>query len=144
MHSGANVEPLRDCERVPRQDSRGKADFLTIRASPTIFVPTAQEVAKSVGRAGADRRLEDAPYGVLEHAGELVSNKALLARAWPDTFVEEANLRVQIMALRKSLGDGQGGARYIKNVPGRGYCFVAPVVGHGQPAPWEPVPVAEE
>jgi hypothetical protein len=37
------------------------------------------------------------------------------------------------MALRKSLGDGQGGARYIQNVPGRGYCFVAPVVGHGQP-----------
>jgi predicted ATPase/DNA-binding winged helix-turn-helix (wHTH) protein len=71
--------------------------------------------------------------GLVEHAGELVSNKDLLARTWPDTFVEEANLRVQVMALRKALGDGQGGARYIKNVPGRGYCFVAPVVGRGQP-----------
>ncbi len=70
---------------------------------------------------------------LVEHAGELLSNKDLLARAWPDTYVEEANLRVQVMALRKSLGDGQGEARYIKNVPGRGYCFVAPVVGHGQP-----------
>ena len=70
---------------------------------------------------------------LVEHAGELVSNKDLLARGWPDTFVEEANLRVQVMALRKSLGDGQGGARYIKNVQGRGYCFVAPVVSHGQP-----------
>jgi len=70
---------------------------------------------------------------LVEHAGEPLSNKDLLARAWPDIFVEEANLRVQVMALRKSLGDGQGGARYIKNVPGRGYCFVAPVVGHGQP-----------
>jgi DNA-binding winged helix-turn-helix (wHTH) protein len=59
--------------------------------------------------------------GLVEHAGELVSNKDLLARTWPDTFVEEANLRVQVMALRKALGDGQGGARYIKNVPGRGY-----------------------
>ncbi len=63
---------------------------------------------------------------LVEHAGELLSNKDLLARAWPNTYVEEANLRVQVMALRKSLGDGQGGARYIKNVPGRGYCFVAP------------------
>jgi predicted ATPase/DNA-binding winged helix-turn-helix (wHTH) protein len=70
---------------------------------------------------------------LVEHAGELVSNKDLLARAWPDTFVEEANLRVQVMALRKSLGDCQGGARYINNVPGRGYCFVAPVVVHRQP-----------
>jgi predicted ATPase/DNA-binding winged helix-turn-helix (wHTH) protein len=70
---------------------------------------------------------------LVEHAGELLSNKDLLARAWPDTFVEEANLRVQVMALRKSLGDGQGSARYIKNVPGRGYCFVAPVVAYGQP-----------
>src|SRR6202171_5022796 len=70
---------------------------------------------------------------LVEHAGELLSNKDLLTRAWPDTFVEEANLRVQVMALRKSLGDGQRGARYIQNVPGRGYCFVAPVVDHGQP-----------
>ena len=70
---------------------------------------------------------------LVEHAGELLSNKDLLARAWPDTYVEEANLRVQVMALRKSLGDGQGGARYINNVPGRGYCFVAPVIDHAQP-----------
>ena len=36
--SGANVESLRDRERVPLQVSRGKADFLTIRVSSTIFV----------------------------------------------------------------------------------------------------------
>jgi DNA-binding winged helix-turn-helix (wHTH) protein len=80
---------------------------------------------------------------LVEHAGELLSNKDLIARAWPDTYVEEANLRVQVMALRKSLGDGQGGARYIKNVPGRGYCFVAPVVGYGQPKT-EDQPVSED
>ena len=36
--SGANVKSLRDRERIPLQDSRGKADFLTIRVSSTIFV----------------------------------------------------------------------------------------------------------
>jgi predicted ATPase len=41
--------------------------------------------------------------------------------------VEEANLRFQMSALRKALGDGRGGARYISNIAGRGYCFVAPV-----------------
>jgi beta-lactamase class A len=40
---------------------------------------------------------------------------------WPDVTVEEANLRVHIANLRKALGDGRDGARYITNVPGRGY-----------------------
>ena len=51
----------------------------------------------------------------------------LLARVWPDTFVEEASIRVHVAALRRALGDGNAGRRYITNVPGRGYSFVAPV-----------------
>jgi len=62
-----------------------------------------------------------------ERAGEVISHKELIARAWPDVTVEEANLRGQIAALRKMLGDGLDGARYISNVAGRGYCFVAAV-----------------
>jgi ABC-type glutathione transport system ATPase component len=42
--------------------------------------------------------------------------------------VEEANLRVHVAGLRKALGDGRDGARYVANVTGRGYCFVAPVI----------------
>jgi hypothetical protein len=34
---------------------------------------------------------------------------------------------VHIANLRKALGDGRDGARYIANVPGRGYCFVAAI-----------------
>ena len=51
----------------------------------------------------------------------------LIARAWPQTFVEESNLKLQVSALRRALGDGQGGHRYVVTVPGRGYNFVAPV-----------------
>jgi len=55
---------------------------------------------------------------------------------WPDTFVEEGNLRVHIAALRRALGDGRGGNRYVANIPGRGYRFVAPVtVSAEQAAP---------
>ena len=61
--------------------------------------------------------------------GELVSKEDLIARVWPDTFVEEGNLRVHIAALRRTLGDGQAGNRYVMTVPGRGYRFVAPVRG---------------
>jgi predicted ATPase/DNA-binding winged helix-turn-helix (wHTH) protein len=64
---------------------------------------------------------------LVERAGEVVTRKELLSRVWPDVIVEEANLRVHVAGLRKALGDGHDGARYVANVPGRGYCFVAPV-----------------
>jgi DNA-binding winged helix-turn-helix (wHTH) protein len=64
---------------------------------------------------------------LVDRAGEVITRKELISRVWPDVIVEEANLRVHIAGLRKALGDGQGGARYVANVPGRGYCFVAAV-----------------
>jgi predicted ATPase/DNA-binding winged helix-turn-helix (wHTH) protein len=64
---------------------------------------------------------------LIERAGEVVGKEELIARVWPRTFVEEANLKIQVSALRRALGDGQGGNRYIVTVVGRGYNFVAPV-----------------
>jgi predicted ATPase/DNA-binding winged helix-turn-helix (wHTH) protein len=64
---------------------------------------------------------------LVEHAGEVVSKNDLIARAWPDLTVEESSLRVHIAGLRKALGDGRSGVRYITNIPSRGYCFVASV-----------------
>jgi len=63
---------------------------------------------------------------LVEREGEVVSKKELMARAWPGITVDESSLRVHIAGLRKSLGEGEGGTQYIKNVPARGYCFVAP------------------
>ena len=57
----------------------------------------------------------------------VVSKRDLIARVWPDVVVEEGSLRFHMANLRKALGDGQDGARYITTLPGRGYCFVAPV-----------------
>ncbi|WP_128921369.1 winged helix-turn-helix domain-containing protein [Bradyrhizobium nanningense] len=64
---------------------------------------------------------------LLERPGELVSKHDLMVRVWPDVFVEPANLTVHMSALRRALRDGQGGNRFIINIPGRGYCFVASV-----------------
>jgi len=69
---------------------------------------------------------------LLEHAGEVVSQKELLSRAWPDVHVGQANLRVHIAALRRALDPEGDGLRYIANVSGRGYCFVAPVQRAGE------------
>ena len=73
---------------------------------------------------------------------EVVSKRELLARVWPGVTVEEGSLRFHIAGLRKALGDGKNGARYITTLAGRGYCFVAPISrsgdranGHAAPAP---------
>ena len=70
-------------------------------------------------------RAFDILTALLERAGQVVLKEELIARAWPTTKVEEGNLKLQISALRRALGDG-GASRYIVTVPGRGYNFVAP------------------
>src|SRR5215510_3643671 len=64
---------------------------------------------------------------LVERAGEFVTNDEIVARVWPRTVVVEQNLRVHIVALRKALGDGREGAKFIVNVPNRGYQFTAQV-----------------
>ncbi|MBB3452501.1 putative ATPase [Rhizobium sp. BK313] len=63
---------------------------------------------------------------LVERAGEVVGRSELVEKVWPTVTVEDGSLRFHVAALRKALGDGKDGARYIANVPGRGYCFVAP------------------
>ena len=72
-------------------------------------------------------RALDILIALLASPNEVVSKKDLLARVWPDVTVEASSLRVHIAGLRKALGDGRCGARYIATLAGRGYCFVAPV-----------------
>ena len=63
-------------------------------------------------------RAFDILAALIERAGEVVGKEELIARAWPKTYVEEANLKIQVSALRRALGDGQGGHRYVVTVPG--------------------------
>jgi predicted ATPase/DNA-binding winged helix-turn-helix (wHTH) protein len=72
-------------------------------------------------------RAFDILVALVERAGEVVGKVELIARAWPQTHVEEANLKMHVYALRRALGDGQGGHRYVATVSGQGYHFVSPV-----------------
>nr|WP_282572300.1 winged helix-turn-helix domain-containing protein [Roseomonas acroporae] len=65
---------------------------------------------------------------LLEQSGTPVGKEALIAQVWPRTHVEEINLRVHVSALRRALGDGRDGRRYLHTVSGRGYQFVGQVV----------------
>ena len=75
----------------------------------------------------------DILIALISTPNEVVSKKDLMSRVWPDVTVEEGSLRFHMASLRKALGDGKDGARYITTLAGRGYCFVAPVSQASRP-----------
>jgi predicted ATPase/DNA-binding winged helix-turn-helix (wHTH) protein len=89
-------------------------------------------VARLLERDGAPvevgGRALDILVALVDKAGQVVSKADLLSSIWGDVNVVEGVLRTHVCSLRKAMGDGAGGMRYITAVAGRGYCFVAPVV----------------
>jgi predicted ATPase/DNA-binding winged helix-turn-helix (wHTH) protein len=72
-------------------------------------------------------RALDILIALLSRPNQPLDKRQLLAEVWPDATVTEGSLRFHMVELRKALGDGADGARYITTLPGRGYCFVAPI-----------------
>jgi DNA-binding winged helix-turn-helix (wHTH) protein/TolB-like protein len=70
---------------------------------------------------------------LVTHAGSLVEKEEMLKALWPDSFVEEANLTVNIAALRRTLGTQPDGTAWIETVPKRGYRFLGSVTNVAQP-----------
>src|SRR6266403_4533283 len=88
-----------------------------------------ERVLRRDGRALplANRALDILTY-LADRPGEVIGKQELINRVWSDVTVEEGSLRVHVAAIRKALGDGQFGNRYIANIKGRGYSFVGTVV----------------
>jgi DNA-binding winged helix-turn-helix (wHTH) protein len=139
-------DPVSD-ERRDLQSSDADRQFLGERINPATLAP--REIAFAAFRLLPTQFLllegdKPVPIGsraleilmvLLERPGELISKQQLMARVWPNIFVEPANLTVHISALRRTLRDRQNGNRFIINIPGRGYNFVAPVVVAGRIEP---------
>jgi len=64
---------------------------------------------------------------LVRNSGHVVEKDALLKQVWPDTFVEEGVLAVNVAAIRKALSDGDEGRSYVETVPRRGYRFIGEV-----------------
>ena len=64
---------------------------------------------------------------LVQNSGHVLDKEVMLKAIWPNTYVEEANLAVNISALRKVLGEREGGGQYIETIPRRGYRFIADV-----------------
>jgi adenylate cyclase len=74
--------------------------------------------------AAVGARAYDLLVTLIERADRVVGKEELMAVVWPDVVVEEANIAVQVSALRKLLG-----AQALATVPGRGYRFARPLLG---------------
>ncbi len=105
----------------------GSPGAIRIRFGPFELNVAERSLKKANQALPLGGRAYDILIALLENAGEVVGKAELIARAWPDVTVEEGSLRVHLSALRKALGDGQFGDKYIANIQGRGYSFIAPV-----------------
>lgn len=94
---------------------------------PFALVPSERLLTRAGTPVNLGARAYDILIALVTSPNELITKDMLFRQVWPDVTVEEGSLRFHIAGLRKALGDGKDGARYITTLPGRGYCFVAPV-----------------
>jgi DNA-binding winged helix-turn-helix (wHTH) protein len=130
MESFSRDRPGEPSELGAPQTLRGRAESreqYAISFGPFRLFPKQRLLLKYDEPLFLGSRAFDVLIALAERPGELVGKKELLARVWPTTTVVEGNLRVQVAALRRALGDGRGGNRYLATVNRRGYCFVAAV-----------------
>ncbi|MCP3401700.1 winged helix-turn-helix domain-containing protein [Bradyrhizobium sp. CCGB20] len=111
--------------RAPRSGAGASLDLDAVSFGP--FSLRSRLLERNGAPVKLGSRAMDILRLLLSRAGEVVPKNEILAYAWSGLAVEEISLRVHVAELRKVLGDGKDGARYITNVPSRGYCFVAPV-----------------
>ncbi len=116
---------------LPHNSTLPRAPDARIGFGPFELDP-ARRILKLNGRPVPIRPRElDILICLVGRAGEFVPQHELIAQIWPNTTVSEANLRVQIAGLRRTLSDDSlsevkgAGDRYIISASGRGYQFCA-------------------
>jgi predicted ATPase len=127
-------------EAMLTKSASGPSAASSLSFGPFRLFPAQQLLLEDDKPVRLGSRALDILTALVERAGKLVGKDELIARVWPDIFVDESNLRVHIAGLRRALGEGQAGNRYVVNIPGRGYRFVAPVMISEELGPIAPQP----
>ncbi len=114
---------------------------------PFCLVPHKRLLTRNGVPLDVGGRAFDLLLALARRPGRVLSKRELLKEVWPDVVVEEGSLRFHMTSLRRLLGDGVEGARYIATQVGVGYAFVAPVqlqqpVAGALPAVAGPTPAA--
>lgn len=121
------AEQARPALERPEANASVSAQATSIAFGDFRLLPGKRLLLKNGSPVNVGARAFDVLVMLAERPGEVISRKEIEGRAYPGLTVGEGALRFQIAALRKALGDGRGGLRYIANISGRGYCFAAPV-----------------
>jgi DNA-binding winged helix-turn-helix (wHTH) protein len=103
-----------------------------VSSGPFPLLPAQRLLLQAGNPVRLGARALDMLVALAAKPGALVTKDELIACVWPGTFVEESSLNVHMAALRKALGDGRSGNRYIAKIPGRGCSFVAHQNRHRQ------------
>jgi predicted ATPase/DNA-binding winged helix-turn-helix (wHTH) protein len=122
-----SLEAFRACARTCMNNVRDLNNDAVVRFGPYAFHLRQRLILDGDRPLRMGGRALDVLQALLQRPGAVVSKDELIALVWPTSVVEEINLRVHIAALRRALGDGQNGQRYIVNIRQRGYSFIAPV-----------------
>jgi len=91
------------------------------------LLPSRRLLLRENSKIRIGSRAFDILTALLERPGEVIGKDELIARVWPNVYVDDSNLKTQVSGVRRALGEGRAGTCYIVAVPGRGYSFVAPV-----------------
>ncbi|AXB78920.1 winged helix-turn-helix domain-containing protein [Novosphingobium sp. P6W] len=97
---------------------------------PFMLSPTERLLTRDGEPVEIGGRSFDLLVVLTEQPGRVLSKRELLKRVWFDVVVEDGSLRFHMAGLRKLLGDGTEGARYIATQVGVGYAFVAQIERH--------------
>lgn len=113
--------------KFPSADDDASTDLKSYAFGPFTLIPARQVLMKGASQVRIGGRAFDLLVALVERPGELIAKQDLVSRAWPNTFVDEANLKVNMAGLRRALGESHIEPQFIATVVGRGYRFVAPV-----------------
>ena len=94
---------------------------------PFVLIPDRQILLREETQVRLGNRAFEILSILVQRAGELISKQELISLVWPDTFVDESNLKVNIAAIRKALDEGESHPSCIATIIGRGYRFIEPV-----------------
>lgn len=98
--------------------------------NPIFFAEFELDIERRVLRRGGETlplnaKTFDLLAFLIENNGRTLAKEEILGAVWNGQFVEEANLSVQISALRKALGEKKDAPRFLVTIPGKGYRFTA-------------------
>ena len=121
----SSYEPMHDSERRrSRQHEMNGGRNTVIWFGQCCVLPRARQLLIDGQPAALGGRAFDLLMVLIEAPGTVVTKNEIVRRVWPNTIVEEGNLKVQISALRKVLSEDRD---VIKTVHGRGYVFASEV-----------------